>query len=133
MEIELKELSLNSAIKDRALRKRAKECARISFTKHYIVLSGDKEIAYLAIDHMPGAEYLLLYEIFIKEELRSKGIGTTILSRVESLARELGYRKVVLHAESFDKKVSKKAIEKWYMKRGYLPSKSLKKALEKVL
>ncbi|MDH3973723.1 MAG: GNAT family N-acetyltransferase [Deltaproteobacteria bacterium] len=133
MEVVLKELARDSVIKDRVLRKRARDCARISFTKHYVVFSDEKEIAYLAIDHMPGTDYLLLYEIFIKKEYRNKGIGSRVLARVESIAGELGYSKVALHAESFDKDIPKKSIENWYIKRGYSPSESLEKALEKIL
>ena len=133
MELILKELVRQSVIKDRTLRKRARECARISVTKHYIISCEKEEVAYLAIDHMPGVDYILLYEIFIKENFRKRGIGSEILIRVENLGRELGYSKVVLHAQSFDKNIPKETIEAWYIKRGYIPSKSLKNALEKRL
>lgn len=133
MKLVLKELVNESVIIDRSLRKRARECARISFTKHYIVYSDDREVAYLAVDQIPGADYILLYEIFIREEYRKKGIGSQILDRVEALGKEMGYNKVVLHVESFDRKVSKETIESWYRKRGYRTSEKLHKALEKEL
>lgn len=133
MELVLKELGEESFIKDGTLRKRARECARIRFTKHYIVHDDNREVAYLAIDYVPGFDYIFLYELFIRKEDRGKGIGSELLSRVEKLAKELGYKKVMLHAESFDKNITKESIENWYKKRGYLPSGKIQNGLEKLL
>jgi GNAT superfamily N-acetyltransferase len=38
-----------------------------------------------------------LYEIYVPEVMRQKGIGAFLLARVEELARQFGYNKVLLH------------------------------------
>jgi phosphinothricin acetyltransferase len=46
----------------------------------------------------PGYRFVADFSIYVERERRGKGIGGQLLARLEELARELGYHKLVLTA-----------------------------------
>jgi ribosomal protein S18 acetylase RimI-like enzyme len=48
------------------------------------------------INMITGASHGFIYDIFVKEEYRGKGVGTTLLEKAESYCREKGYPRVGL-------------------------------------
>jgi GNAT superfamily N-acetyltransferase len=116
------------------IQERAKESSKGQLTKQYAVWENGEEVALLSLDYYPRDEYpewkyprdkfprldrLDIYEIFVPEQLRNRGIGTRILALAEQYARELGLRKTQLHAKPlFNTRTQEEMID-WYKRRGY--------------
>jgi len=49
-----------------------------------------------SINMMTGTSHGFIYDIFVKEEYRGKGVGTALLEKAESYCRERGYPRVEL-------------------------------------
>ncbi|RZN20036.1 hypothetical protein CWO90_34695 [Bradyrhizobium sp. Leo121] len=65
-------------------------------THHYVAIEDGLEVAFLALDQIPGVDYLVLYEIFVRPKYRRRGIGSRLLRKVEELAAGLGYERITL-------------------------------------
>jgi len=48
------------------------------------------------INTMTGASHGFIYDIYVKEEYRGKGVGTALLEKAESCCRERGYSRIGL-------------------------------------
>ncbi len=49
---------------------------------------------------MTGTSHGFIYDIFVKEEFRGKGIGTVLMEKAESFCRERGYSRIGLMVSS---------------------------------
>ncbi len=72
---------------------------------------------------MTGQTYGFIYDIFVKEEFRGKGIGKTLMEKAETHCREKGYQRLALmvsaaneHAISLYRKMGLKP-EQIYMSK----------------
>jgi GNAT superfamily N-acetyltransferase len=115
------------------LRARAVTSTKARHTHHYIIRDGDEEIAFLSLDLIPSVNYLVLYEVFVPQELRRRGIGSKVLREVEELAKRRGYEKITLTACPLDDDFSEDELVGWYKKRGYTESPDCPDKLEKWL
>lgn len=78
------------------------------------------EVAFIALDQIPGVEYLVLYEIFVRPDCRGKGIGSRVLSGVEGVAKDLGYERLTLSPGALEAGYPEEKLIAWYKRHGYL-------------
>jgi ribosomal protein S18 acetylase RimI-like enzyme len=65
---------------------------------------------------MTGLKSGFIYDIFVKEEYRGKGIGKTLLEKAESYCKEKGYSKILLMVA-----VNNSAAMNLYDRMGFKP------------
>lgn len=109
----------NNVISNVEIFKRDKESSKSRYTEHFIYKINGKDLGFISIDKNENVDYLVLYEIFIPISLRGCGYGTKLLGEVEILAKKLGYKRIVLFPEPFEKNISKILLIEWYQKNGY--------------
>ena len=63
---------------------------------------------------MTGLKHGYIYDIFVKEELRGKGIGKILLEKAQSYCRERGYSRILLMVS-----VNNETAMKLYSKMGF--------------
>ncbi len=88
-------------------------------TVGYKVVSGQQEVAFVALDRLPQLETLVLYELFVRVDNRRQGIGSAVLQDVERTARNEGFASVTLTAHPLDQSIEKHALVTWYLQHGY--------------
>ena len=74
--IKLVELGAGEHCRDSALHARTLESPKARHTHHYVTSENGSEVAFIALDQIPGVEYLVLYEIYVRPECRGRGIGS---------------------------------------------------------
>lgn len=133
-----------------AIRERARDTSKASLTKLYAVWEDGQEVALLSLefyprDEFPESEYppseypqtdrLDIYELYVPEHLRKRGIGTRALAAAEQHARELGLSRTHLTANPLFNTHTQEELIDWYNRRGYEMDKSQNHAnvLEKVV
>lgn len=77
------------------------------------------EVALVALDVFPGSEGVVLYELYVSPDHRRKGVGTAIISAVESYARGLGRVCVKLLPRSLAPHITDQQLARWYERLGY--------------
>ena len=114
----LKRISGEQEIDSPVLRERY--CKGSSCKTHdFIVLSSDCEAGLLIYEDW-GKPEGFIFEIFLLNDYRKRGIGSWALSQAENLASELGRVKVRLDARSLDpEKQSHEELAEWYLRKGY--------------
>ena len=115
------------------IRNRARSSPKAKNTKHYVAKENGNEIGFVAIDANPNVEYLVLYELFVPRNLRKRGYGSTLLAAVESMAKNLKYRKVIVNPEPFEQDYPKSQLIVWYKRHGYCGMTSDTGELEKAV
>jgi predicted GNAT family acetyltransferase len=115
------------------IRNRAISSSKAKNTKHYVAKESGNEVGFVAIDANPNVEYLVLYEVFVPRNLRKKGFGSKLLAEVESMAKNLGYRKVTVNPEPFEQDHPKGQLVEWYKRHGYREMASGAGELEKAV
>jgi len=93
--------------------------SRNSYTRHYLVKDGDREVGFLSLDFSPLDEPLVIYEVFVPRNLRKRGLGTMLLRAAEETAREHGYEWILVVPMTMDSVFSQADIEAWYRVNGY--------------
>jgi GNAT superfamily N-acetyltransferase len=106
-------------VSDQELRERATLSSKGRHTRHYIAFECGAEVAFLSLDVIPGAEYFVLYEIFVPQRLRRNGIGSRLLKEVSAIARRGGYTKIALRPFPLEPGASAEMLKNWYKERGY--------------
>ena len=117
-EVELIEIESAECIGSLSLRKRALR-GKAKITHHFVAMSADIELAFVALDLWQPPKPLGLYELYVDPGQRNRGIGTNTLIAVETLARSRGYQEIVLKAEPLDETYSRSQLINWYQNRGY--------------
>jgi GNAT superfamily N-acetyltransferase len=121
-----------------AIRSRSEESSKCQLTRHYAGWEDDAEVVLVSLDiydrqEYSDWEYLVIYELYVPEPLRNKGIGSRGLQAAELFARELGFRKTFVHAKPlFDTRTQQEMVN-WYRGRGYKPLKGQPFDLEKIV
>jgi len=80
-----------STVSNIAIRERVLGSSKGSLTKHFVVYDDGHEVAFLSVDLRTDMNLLVIYEIFVPQELRGRGIGTSVLSAAEKLGRDNGF------------------------------------------
>jgi ribosomal protein S18 acetylase RimI-like enzyme len=102
------------------IRRRAKHASKCGLTKQYSIIENGTEVGYLALDWWPHDQCsdLVLYEIFVPEQFRHRGVGSRTLTEAEKLARSHGYSRVLLIARPLED-YPKERLVAWYQKHGF--------------
>lgn len=129
--IQLVELGAGERFRDSTLHARTLESAKARHTHYYVANENGSEVAFIALDQIPGVEYLVLYEIYVRPECRGRGIGWRLLGEIESLARALGYAKITLSPWPLEKGYPEAKLIAWYKRHGYVERPDCPTELEK--
>jgi len=116
-----------------AIRKRAEASSRSLHTKQYVVVENGLEVGFLSLDIRPKVDYLVLYELFVPEEYRCRGVASRTLIETEKFAKSLEYKKVTLNPSSLENEYPKSKLINWYKKRGYIERQECPSELEKCI
>ena len=121
-----------------AIRSRSTASSRGQITRHYAGWEDEKEVALISLDiydrfEFPEVDYLVIYELYVPESLRNKGVGTRALEATEKFAKELRFRKTRLHAKPLFETRTQAEMVAWYQRRGYAQIEGQPSDLEKVL
>jgi GNAT superfamily N-acetyltransferase len=92
-----------------------------------------EEKAFVSIDHREDLNSIVLYELFVPESLRGKGIGRHVLNCIEKFASRRNYDRIVLVPEPLDGGVEKQRLVRWYKRAGYADRPDSRGELEKLL
>lgn len=123
MQITFTEIQSADSFASPELKTRANESSKSRLTRHYRVdLNGD-EVAFLSLDRCMGPLYdisiMVIYEIYVLPGLRDCGIASAILSEVERIAVNDGYRIIRLRPSPLGYCMPAAELEQWYIRRGY--------------
>jgi len=108
-----------SEIKEASLSNRCKKSSKGEFTKHYLVNSSKEEIAFVSLDINQSLEYVVLYDLLVPFHKRHSGFGSSALREVEELISNLGFKKIVLNPEPYERNYPKEKLISWYKSKGY--------------
>lgn len=129
----LEQVTNSEDLVDEEIKNRAISSSKAKYTKHYVAKENGNEIGFISLDVNPNVEYLVLYEVFVPHNLRKKGYGSRLLAEVESMAKNLKYRKVTVNPEPFERDYPKNNLIEWYKRNGYCEMASGTGELEKVV
>lgn len=94
-----------------------KECES-KYYKIFVTDENGREIGrcfvFLIKNDLHKEPYALLEDVFVVEEERSKGIGTTLVKKAIELAKEKGCYKILATS-----RFEREHIHKWYEKLGF--------------
>ena len=97
------------------------ECFREdSFSKEqfaYVMMEGDRVIAYVSLLFHGGTHYLRIYSIAVHPDFRGKGLGQALMDQTIRTANECKAAKITLEV-----KVTNAAAIALYMKNGFIPA-----------
>ena len=91
------------ALRDSILRKplglhfQTEELNAESDSRHVACYRGDRLVGCLVLRPITGAD-VQMRQVAVAAELQGQGIGTALVEFAEALARNVGYRRIVLHA-----------------------------------
>ena len=81
---------------------------------HWIDLAHDESVLAGLVEMIPETNHLVIESLAVAEAYQGRGLGETLLSRAEAIAREAGYPEVRLYTNAaFTENLS------YYLKRGY--------------
>ena len=129
--IQLVELGADDRCNDATLHARMSQSRKARHTHHYVVMEDRSEVAFLALDQIPGVDYLVLYEIFVRPNCRGNGLGSRLLGEVEGLAKALGYERITLSPWPLEHGYPEEKLIAWYKRHGYAERPDCPTELEK--
>lgn len=80
----------------------------------YLLSKDGVTLGYLQVDRESWSNRLRITEILILEDFRAKGYGTILINKAKEIAREEGFREIILETQS----CNTKAIG-FYLKNGF--------------
>lgn len=107
--------------------------SKAKFTKHYVAKHDGIEVGFVAMDVIPGVDYLVLYEIFIIASFRGVGLGALLLSQVEHFADLFEYARVTVFPTPIEPPFPAQRLVAWYKRNGYSERADCPSELEKML
>lgn len=87
--------------------------------RQFLALIDGFEAGYLSYDDLPPLNIGVLYDLLVLQPYRRCGIGSALVHHSETLARDLGRRRMRLCPKAFDSSVSQEWLESWYRRKGY--------------
>jgi len=102
-------------------------------SRRFIAKFEEREVGFLCYDDWTDQSNGFIYEIYVLPAYRAKGIGNSLLSFAEDLARSLGCTSIRLAPHAFDGTVSPDMLLSWYGDKGYVPMSGDASKLEKAL
>ncbi|WP_338832615.1 GNAT family N-acetyltransferase [Bradyrhizobium sp. 27S5] len=115
------------------IRRRMASSTKARSTKHYVANHDGVEVGFVAVDAIPEADYLVLYELFVIERFRGSGLGALLLAEVERFANILGYERVILFPKPLEPPFPAERLVAWYKRNGYSERSDCPSELEKTL
>jgi GNAT superfamily N-acetyltransferase len=116
------------------LRSRAAKTPRQATLKLLRALADEAEVGMVALDVHDGAPCIILYEIFLCVEVRSRGLGTKLLAALEDHCLASGRTCIEVWPRSVDGRSRTDAqLAKWYGRHGYVAVRSGSERLKKTL
>lgn len=119
MEIQLNVVAVLSEFRSVVLRDRASVSTKAAFTKHYVAVSSEKEIAFVALDFPEHKDYLCVYELLVDPSYRRRGYGAAIIGKCKELAIQDGFKKICLKPWPIEAGGSPEQLRTWYDKLGF--------------
>jgi|GEM_PF-3837400 len=102
-------------------------------SKCYCIEVEELEVGVLVLDRLPDGNNLVIYELFILDQFRRQGIGSSILCEVEFIARREGFLRIALCSIPLDNDISKNDLLKFYENHGYKQVRNVPNDLYKTL
>ena len=113
--MELRSITNPENLQNDTIRNRARGGSKTAVTRHFAAIEGEVEVAFVALDILPAPEdQLVLYELVMPKELRSRGIGSRVLMEVESLAKEWKYVGMLIRPHPLDEHWTTDRLNRWY-------------------
>ena len=131
--MQLFELICLEDCRDHQIRDRAESSKKTKHTCHFVARDAKSELAFIALDLNTEFDYLVLYEIFVPQSIRRKGIGTAVLVEVERIAQSRGFRRVIVYPKPFVGSMTKSQLVEWYKSQGYVERRDFPEELEKTI
>lgn len=129
--ISILEVTTPATISNPTLRELA-ERAKNGRSRTFIAKNDECEVGFLCYDDWSDQSNGFIYEVIVLPEHRRQGIGSSLLSFSETLARSLRCTSIRLEPNTFDRTVDLSWLVSWYMKQGYAPMLNDPKKLEKI-
>ena len=123
--MEIIQLTNNMSLLNRELHERAQHSSLGQYTTHYVVYDQGLEVAFLSLDHRLDINVMVIYEIYLPEELRGSGIGTRVLLAAEAFAKQCGFSRTLVRPAPLvyqsgpEKDRVKAGLIRWYEGVGY--------------
>lgn len=118
-EIKIIEVNEPEAISSQCVRERI-ESGKRPGTREFVA-SVDGDVAGLLIfEHYPRESMGFVYEIFVLEEFRERGLGGMLLTHAETIALQVGCVLLRLFVRSLDQEyLNDVQLAAWYSRRGF--------------
>lgn len=126
------EVQTSALVSNRTLRDLA-ERAEGGRSRRFIAKFKEHEVGFLCYDDWADQSNGFVYEIYVLPAYRQIGIGNSLLSYAEDLARSLGCTSIRLEPHAFDRTVTLDLLLSWYANKGYVPMTGDATKLEKAL
>jgi len=127
------EVTSSASIKNSEISFRIERSSKTINTKHFIYKAESEEVAFISLDYRKDVPYLVLYEIYVANNSRGKGIGTKLLIYLNELARSLGYREISVYPKPLDNNIPESCLVAWYKQNGFFEKKNGTKELRKIV
>jgi len=125
-------IELVNTLQNLILRNRA-ERANGGRSQEFVALVNGVEAALLSYEDWSEQSVGFIYEIFVLQEFRKQGIGASLLSYAEELARKLHCTCIQLEPYALGQEVDLERLVAWYTKNGYFQKPNDPEKMEKDL
>lgn len=126
------EITASAIVSNPMLRELA-ERAKSGRSKIFIARADECEVGILCYDDWSDQSIGFIYEVFVLPEYRGQGVGRSLLSYSEELAKNLRCASIRLTPHAFDRTVDFSWLVSWYTKQGYAPMPNEPEKMEKAL
>lgn len=133
MKIELREINSPSEFSSAPLRNRATVSTKAAFTKHYAAMSGNIEVAFVALDIPENKSYLHVYELLVEPQQRRRGYGALIIEKCRLIAIQDRFKTINLIPRPIEVGSSEHQLRAWYSGLGFSQSPNQSDLLEIIL
>ncbi|WP_265942610.1 GNAT family N-acetyltransferase [Dechloromonas sp. A34] len=122
MEIQLRVINAPSEFRAAPLRDRASVSTKAAFTTHYAAVSGEQEVAFVALDLPDHKRYFCVYELLVDPSHRCRGYGAAVIRKCREFATREGFEKICLKPWPIEAGGSEEKLRAWYTKLDFVQS-----------
>lgn len=120
-------------VKDPFLAERIR-CGKRPGTSEFIVVVDGKEAGLLIYEYFPNSHMGFVYEIYVLEGFRERGVGNYLLSQAQETAMGMACRAIRLHARSLDQGfIDDQSLIAWYGRKGFISDENDASSMQKNL